>query len=354
MDAPFPRFVLRDLSLPPRLVIAALLVSVGVGYFSALVNLHFEHAPAGKLLPGAEETAAIYHGHPGMSQLERLVATDESKPFSGSGTMRQAFTSESAGWRGAINARKREKGLTRPEAEAQLRTERDGEVLALVDWIRNGARKETFEGNNHPLPASLSQHPLTAEFVERKADGTATVRVGALFAERCTRCHNAHASGAGARFALQTWDEVHDYCEPETGPTGMSLRKLAQTTHTHLLGLAVVYGLTGLVFAFTSYPGWVRGLIGPLPLVAQLADIGCWWLARLDPAFGPAIMVLGAVVATGVGLQIVLGLLNLFGRREQVVLILLFVAACLGAFVLKEQVVDPYLAREVSGARVVE
>src|SRR5262245_40016052 len=38
-----PRFVLRNLTLAPRLVIAIFLVSVGVGYFSALVQLHFQH-----------------------------------------------------------------------------------------------------------------------------------------------------------------------------------------------------------------------------------------------------------------------------------------------------------------------
>jgi hypothetical protein len=354
MDVAYRHFVLRDLPLAPRLVIAAFLLSAGIGYCSALVNVHFEHAPAGKPLPSAQDTADLYHGRPGMSPLERLVVTDESKPFSGSGTMRQAFTSMSAGWKGAISRRAREKGVARPQAEAGLRQERDGEVLALVDWIRTGARKETFEGNNHSLPQSLSRHAVTADFITRKPDGTVTVRVGALFAERCTRCHQEHAENAGGRYPLQTWDQVHNYCEAETGPTGMSLKKLARSTHVHLLGLATLYGLTGLVFAFTSYPGWLRGLIGPLPLVAQLADIGCWWLARLDPAFGPAIVVLGAVVAASLGLQIVMGLFNLFGRRGQVLLLFLFLAAGAGAWVLKEQVIDAYLAAEGGGAQVVE
>src|SRR5262245_39161669 len=85
------RFVLRDLSLPSRLVVALFLVSVGLGYFSALVQLHFQLATAGNLLPGQRETIDAYHGRAGISQLERLLRADESQPFNGTGSMRQAF-----------------------------------------------------------------------------------------------------------------------------------------------------------------------------------------------------------------------------------------------------------------------
>jgi len=344
------RFVLRDLPLPPRLVIAAFLLSVGLGYVSALVNLHFQGASAGNLFPSADETADFYHGRPGTSSLERLMVTDEAKPFSGSGTMRHAFTSMSAGWKGAISRRAREKGLTRAQAEEELRKERDGEMLVLVDWIRTGASKAAFEGNNYPLADALIKHPFTAEYVEKKPDGTASVRVGALFAERCTRCHNEHATNVGARYALQTWDQIHDYCEPESQGGGMSLRKLALTTHTHLLSLAMLFALTGGVVAFTSYPSWVRGSLGLLPLVAQVVDISLMWLARADPAYGRLVVIAGAVVASGLALQILLSLFDLFGRGGKLLLILLIVATCLGGIVIKEEVVDPYLAREARGA----
>ena len=77
--------------------------------------------------------------------------------------------------------------------------------------------------------------------------------------------------------------------EPASDPAarGMSLSKLAQTTHVHMLGFSMLYGLTGLLFAFTSYPVFVRVLIAPLPLLAQIIDISFWWLARLDEPYGP-------------------------------------------------------------------
>ena len=42
-----------------------------------------------------------------MSQFERLLVTDESKPFNGSGSMRAAFTTRSAGLRGRSRKRPR-------------------------------------------------------------------------------------------------------------------------------------------------------------------------------------------------------------------------------------------------------
>ena len=43
----------------------------------------------------------------------------------------------------------------------------------------------------------------------------------------------------------------------------------------------MLYFLTGVLFALTNYRGFVRFFIAPAPLLAQFADIACWWLARL-------------------------------------------------------------------------
>jgi hypothetical protein len=108
----------------------------------------------------------------------------------------------------------------------------------------------------------------------------------------------------------------------------------------------MLYGLTGVIFAWTSYPGWLRGLLAPLPLVAQVADISCWWLARLDPFFARAIVFTGGIVALALFLQITLSLFHLFGRAGKVTLFVLLLGTGMGGYVVKEQVIDPYLARE--------
>src|SRR5690349_6311679 len=100
-DYPPHRLTVGDLPLVPRLVIALFLMSVGVGYFSALVQLHFQAASPGKPLPDMDDAARIYNGDPnGKSQLERLLTEAENLPFNGSGSMRSAFTAHSSGWKG--------------------------------------------------------------------------------------------------------------------------------------------------------------------------------------------------------------------------------------------------------------
>src|SRR5262249_37861493 len=117
----------------------------------------------------------------------------------------------------------------------------------------------------------------------------------------------------------------------------IGVEKLAQSTHAHALSFAVLFALTGLVFAFSGYPGWLRVVVATLPLVAQAADLACWWLARLDgvgPYFAMAIIGTGAAVGVGLAAQIVLGVFDLYGRAGKAVLLLLFLAAAGGLYVL--------------------
>src|SRR5262245_33085515 len=127
------RPVLRDLPFAARLVIATFLVSVGVGYCSALVQLHFQGGTKpGEALPGPNEAINTYHGPTGqpMSPIERLLESTDGA-FNGSGTMRPAFFDKSSGWKSAV------KGKDAAQLHALLK-EREGELLALLDWARAG------------------------------------------------------------------------------------------------------------------------------------------------------------------------------------------------------------------------
>src|SRR5262249_61716648 len=87
------RIVLRDLPLAARLVLAAFLISVGIGYFAALVQLHFQHASPGNILPSGNDAVRIFYGpteHP-VSKFEQMLTAAEDLPFNGSGQMRTAF-----------------------------------------------------------------------------------------------------------------------------------------------------------------------------------------------------------------------------------------------------------------------
>jgi hypothetical protein len=339
------RPVLRDLPLTSRLVIAAFLISAGVGYFSALVQLHFQGGTrAGELLPGPKEVANQYHGptDKAVCTLERILEAPDG-PFNGTGTMRPAFFEKSDQWK-TRTKRLDAAGL------AHLKAERETECLALLDWVRQGCPREAYEKDAHTPQNEARTRPITAEFLvldeDKKPVEPRQVRIKELIEQRCATCHCPDGRDDHARnFPLDSYDKLKPYLQVKASGA-MSLPKLAQTTHVHLLGFAMLYGLTGLIFSFTSYPGWVRLLIAPLPLVAQILDISCWWLGRVDPAFAHAILVTGGIVAVGLLIQIVGGLFDLFGKGGKLVLLLLLVAAAGGGYLAKERVIDPYLRQE--------
>lgn len=346
MDSPAGRFRLRDLPLAARLVIAVFLVSVGLGYIAALVQLHFQNASAGRLLPDAADAVNIYYGRPQTSQLERLLDADEKLPFGGSGTMKPAFFGRSLGWLRAIRQKAKKDHLSAADAEAKVREEREGERQAVLAWIRSGADQKAYQDNLFPLPAELAGHPITPDYVQESAGGKGPsgVLLRDIFRDRCARCHDEGKEVAHA--PLTNYEQIHDYLDVQGAGGGMSLKKLAQSTHVHLLSFAMLYTLTGLAFAFTSYPRWVRLFIAPAALVCQVIDVSCWWLGRTDPLFARAIVVTGGAVGALLFVQILGSLVDLFGRVGRIILILVLAAALAGGYVVQHRVVSPYLAQE--------
>jgi hypothetical protein len=398
MNGASPRLVLRDLPLPARLVLAVFLISVGIGYFSALVQLHFQHARPGSPLPDDKDVTRVYSGgaaaepEPGdknksregrpKSKVEKLLEADEDLPFTRTGQMRSAFTNHK--WRQAIDkkvkdlAKGRVAAINRDTAEAELRKEREGERQVVLAWVRAGAHKEFYDKDSFLLPEDLKKQPITPAYLipgDGAKVGPKAAKITSILKARCVRCHQPAEDGSddpkAAKYLMQTYDLLKPYvtvteapakggekaeAAPDDEPPAMSLTNLAQSTHVHLLGFSMLYGLTGLILAFSGLPCGLRVVLCPLPLVAQVVDISFWWLARLDKPYGPefarAIIVSGGVVAAGLGLQIVLSLFSLFGKTGRLVLVLLLGGALAGAYVVKDRVIDPYLAKEKSKVTV--
>lgn len=304
-------FSLRSLPTPTRAVLAVFLIVISFGYFSGLVQLHFQHASPGNLLPDSSDVVRVYHGEPRgepKSKIQQLLEADESLPFNGTGTMRPAFTTKSERrW-------KENFAKLSPEEQKKLLAEREGERLALLDWLKQGASRDAFEKDEFKLSKPLV---ITEDYVigDKDAEGRATqVRINAIFTDRCVRCHQESGADKDAeKYPLDEWQHLEKYLKIEEGSAPMELARLAQTTHVHLIGFTMMYGLTGLIFSLTGWPTWIRVLLAPWPMFWQAIDIACWWLARLDPLAAQAILVTGALVASGFGLQVFGSLLDLFG-----------------------------------------
>jgi hypothetical protein len=282
--------------------------------------------------------------------------------------MRSAFTKKrSAGWDTAV--RKKGKELQKeaeekgekfnPTEPANLKKlneliaqERDGERRALLDWLKTGkASREAYESDRYPLTGDLAKATISADFVADE-QGTRIAKIKTIIERRCVRCHSTNVGGAGSNYPFDEYEDIEPYTVAAS-TTGMSLPKLAQTTHVHLLGFSMLWGLTGLIFAFTSYPTAIRLLFSPWTVVAQVVDISCWWLSRLEGAngafFARAIVVTGGLVAMGLTVQILGSLFNMFGKGGKVIVLLLLLAGALGLGGVYLKVIEPYLQSEVAG-----
>jgi hypothetical protein len=312
MHSKHTRITLHSFPIATRLVAAAFLITMGGGYFAGLVQLHYQHGDSQNILPTADRAVEIYHGATeeqkknAKSKFQKLLEADENLSFNGSGTMRAAFFKKSG------SAFKKVEG--KPE-EASLRRLREGEITVLLDWTKlpDEELKTAYSKDELEITKDLE---LAEDFVKEEG-GKRFALVKSILDERCVRCHQKEggADKAAAAYPLEELKQLQPYLEVKTA-TPMELRKLAQTTHVHLLGFGMMFFLTGAIFSMTSYPAVIRVLFCAWPLIFQMIDISCWWLARIDPIFARCIVLTGGLVALGLGLQIVLTLLDLLIPRR--------------------------------------
>lgn len=355
LDAP-KAYCLRDLPLPAKIVISCFLLAVGAGYSAAMVQLHMQDSKSGEMMPTVHDVILKFTGKKWfetdpprpINTLEKLVAAPESLTFGGSGTMAPAFFARDG------------EGFNRaPEAEKnKLRPERDGERKALVEWSNSPAdvRERAYQSDHFAIEPVSQPAAITPDF--RNPDGT--YKVKSILDTRCARCHSKDGSDTKAQaFPLETYAQVAKYIQTphsvSVPPGGgwvkveepIGLEKLTQSTHAHLLSFAMLFALTGLVFAFSSYPTVLRCVLGPWVLVFVFADVCLWWLARLSPEWGPyfsmAIIGTGGAVGLGLGAQIVLSLFNMYGVKGRIVLVLLFAAGAAAVALVYIEKIKPGL-----------
>jgi hypothetical protein len=340
MTTPPPpsRFTLRDLPVPAKLVLTVFLISVGLGYFSALVQLHMQHsARDGEPMPSVadviEKFAGLkaFDGVQPKSKIEAVVSGPRDGAFD-KNNMTPAFFAKS-GSSYEKDCKERGKDV--------VDKEREGERLALIAWCNSdppgkegGARERAYVNDEFKLPEALEKQPITEDFFDTDKK---TVMIKSLIEARCGKCHGGDKKPDLDEYPkiaplatappLETIDDVFAPDKKwQRSTRQLTVEGLTQSTHAHMLSFSMLFAMTGLVFAFTTYPGVVRGVIGPVVLVAQIADISCWWLAR-SPGYGPyfatAIVGTGAVVGLGLATQILLSMFNMYGQKGKAVLFLI-------------------------------
>lgn len=353
------RFSLRDLPFPAKLVITCFLLAVGGGYSAAMVQLHMQDSKTGAPMPTVHDVIQKYTGKKFFETdppkpvclFEKLVMGPiEGAPWNRTGSMAPAFFAKDGGEFNRLI-----KGAP-SEVIERVKAERNGERDVIQQWIHAAPeeRKKAYDEDRFHPDAAQAPKTITNDF---KHAEPGSYKVKSILVDRCERCHSK--DGAQSAYPLETYEQLLGclIAPPSVSvPAGggwvrieepISYEKLTQTTHAHLLSFAVLFSLTGLVFAFTSYPAVLRCLLGPWVLVAVVADVSLWWLSRLCEQWGPyfAMGIIGTGGAAGLGLslQIVLSLFNMYGPKGKVVILGLFLLAGAGAAAVGMNVIKPGL-----------
>jgi hypothetical protein len=174
-------------------------------------------------------------------------------------------------------------------------------------------------------------------------------------------CHSK--GGDKENVPLDSYDGLAPYLKVEAAAGGewikveepISINKLTQSTHAHLLSFSVLFSLTGLVFACSSYPTWTRCVLGPWVVLAVFSDVSLWWLARLSDEWGPrfamGIIMTGGLAGLGLAAQITLSLFNMYGPRGKIVIAALMLLGAGVAVLIFLNKVKPELEAKQNAAR---
>lgn len=134
----------------------------------------------------------------------------------------------------------------------------------------------------------------------------------------CISCHSAQSTGDGTfpDLPLDYFSEVKKVAfSSDIRPVGTEV--LAASTHTHAISLSVMALAAGGLLLLT---GWPRGLTNLFVLLMGLGlamDISGWWLARVNGAVVPMIVLGGFIFAASVGLSLLLVLLDLWRPAQK-------------------------------------
>lgn len=265
---------LARFSLPAKFLLTLFLLLVGPGYLFGVANIVLQHQDA-DLEPG-------------------LSLDDLRRTFHG---MEKTVTPQA---RVTVNSKMLEQ--VRPGGEMREHLEPGGQtaIRGLITWLASGAREADF-----------AKQGLTEAGDPSARD---------VIAAHCVECHNAdggdmedvpYAATAKAvpEYSLVMATATPEYDRHESGPQVLvlaptSVKRFVHITHVHMLTIPVFTLIVGSLFLLTQFGPKVKLILGPLPMLAVMLDIGSWWLARfLEPCIY-VIAAAGAIFGAAYALQV--------------------------------------------------
>lgn len=288
---------LRQLPPTARYALALLLAALAVAYLALLVSTYCQLTSPGAFFPAPRDLSqALFPRHDSVSQIERLLTSTSGEMASG-GTMRPAFTEHSDGWQ-ELNER-----LSRADRNVLLK-EREGERLALLDWVRSAEHRAAYEQDDHRLSSAVAITHLTAKYQRAPASPAAApnrVKIRTLITDRCVTCHGENGRHDTARFIeLNSYERLAPRLLPEHAAHPGRPWLLAL-----LFSLFPLAAVVAPLFALTQHPLATRLVLLALTAIG-LALIAAAWLIGPRTIFLLPIAALTVASATLAQIQICL------------------------------------------------
>ena len=289
---------LRDLPLPAKLVVTVFLMSVGLGYCWAMMQLHFQQASKGNLLPGITDVVERFSGQRAPWEKddspEKKPADNNNAAANNVPAPKQPKLVDAAKIKSIINARcagchgdggeKAEiplekwddvKKLLEPSPEKSKMHKviakdnedsfnKDNMTQAFtlksmvklgkdddIDWKEMLKKHKEMEAQLRP--ERETERLILVSWLESGAPEESYEKDAFPLPEALrNRKLNAEFGGVKAPELVKE-EKVVQKKKRNPKDRQLSVESLTQSTHAHLLTFSILWAATGLVFAFTSY-----------------------------------------------------------------------------------------------------
>jgi len=130
---------------------------------------------------------------------------------------------------------------------------------AMLDWIRNGADKKTYNAS-----------------------------VQMIVADNCLSCHD------GSNPHLSNLDGFENISEVVVQDTGADLFTLVRVSHIHLFGLTFIFFIVGFIFSHSYVrPVWIKSVIIITPFIGVICDVLGWYVTKVYTPFAWVVLIAG-------------------------------------------------------------
>jgi hypothetical protein len=121
--------------------------------------------------------------------------------------------------------------------------------------------------------------------------------IESIISSRCMTCHNR--KGLMSLVPMESYEDITVKSRwIITRDRGRPLNTLVQSSHTHLISMAMMFAAMAALFFCTGAPGWLKNIVTPLPFVGVLLEVGGWWITKFVAAFAYAMTLSGALMGT--------------------------------------------------------